>query len=152
MLQQYFDHRTGRQLREDEALENGFLRDGVVQRVRMTARDSRMPTFFDAALHRPGYRGPRSSGTLNDYLARDDRRSVYNDYENSLVNSWRTPVRTDAVEEDLEDDQNEVNATRNEREKTDKRTVAQQMQDHATRMNDIYTAVARDLEQEWRKR
>jgi hypothetical protein len=156
---QYFDSRTGRTLRQDEACDEcGILRDGVVQRIPMSARDSRMPRFIDDALHRPGFRSS-SIGTLSDGLARDAKAASYRDYNDYITQAYKKPVRADAAEQIEEDnaDDDEIPtdamsraATRNGQ--NDKRSISQRMKDHATRMNDIYASVSRDLENEWRRK
>jgi hypothetical protein len=105
MLQQYFDRRTGRQLRQDEALdEHGVLRDGVIQRVRMSARDSRMPRFAndDFQLNRPGFRTANTGTPLADMLTRDAKAEAYAAHRDYLENSWRKPSGkvADAAEEE----------------------------------------------------
>jgi hypothetical protein len=185
MLQdQYFDSRTGRRLRRDEACDaRGVLRDGCILRTPMTARDGmpQVPRFTDTdlSLNRPGFR--TAPGTpLADTLARDARHEAYCDYDTALTNAWRKPSGkfADAAGDDDEDDDvvclqcagtGEVNnracpacngegylsaedAASYSAKQNDKRSVAQQMQDHKLRMASIYDAVNRDLEQEWRKK
>jgi hypothetical protein len=189
MQAQYFS-RDGAPLSAAQALDkDGILKDGVICRTRLTMRDGArdMPRFTDAdlALCKPGFRGPNSSGTLNDYLARHDRRECYRDYNDQLTNAWRSPAKLTDAGEDLEDDGEDyencercqgtgevgrgvvcpdcggdgtISAadakthTSNERGNNDARSIQQKMHDHATRMNDIYADVSRDLEQEWRKK
>jgi hypothetical protein len=174
MLQQYFDSRTGRQLDESEAMENGILKSGCIMRTPMTARDSKMPRFTrdDYAMHRPGF---RTGGTsFNDWEGRDAKREANKAYENALVNAWRKPAKLDAAarDDEDEDDQNPegdgsgeidggaecpryggegvvpamVRATRN-----DERSIAQIARDHKAHMDAIYQDHARELSQMWRK-
>ena len=152
MLQQYFDRATGRQLTAAEALIDGILRDGVVQRVRMSARDSRMPHFTndDFRLNRPGFRSG-NDGTLDDYLMRDGVCSAYLDYENSLINAYKKPFRADAAADDGEGSLSaEDAATYRAKQDGDKRSLAQQVRDHQHAMQSVYNSYAEELSQAWK--
>jgi hypothetical protein len=140
MLQQYFDARTGRPLTEKEALKNGILRDNVVQRVRMVARDSKMPSFIGADFvnNRPGYRG-----SFSDWLG-DARREAYAAHRDYLENAWRNPTTklADATDKDAaaaDDDDN------------DKRSIAQRMADHKANMDKVYTDYAARQSGAWKE-
>jgi hypothetical protein len=125
-----------------------------VQKVRMVARDSKMPRFTndDYALHRPGFRTASSGTTFNDQLdgwfGRDAKREANKAYEDALVNAWRKPVRPDAAGDDTAMTHN---AHRNERENADKRSIGQQMRDHRRVMDEVCAAHARDLETAWKR-
>jgi hypothetical protein len=175
MQPQYFS-RDGRLLSKDEALgPGGYIRDGVICRVALRDGASRI---FDDHLHRPGFRSNNGS-SFGDYLARDDRRESYRDYEESLVNSWRKPARAAADAEVEEDDADDDEIACPQCESTgevgrgvecprcygsgsvpalvasnenDKRTVQQKMRDHKVNMDRIYQDHAAALENEWRKR
>jgi hypothetical protein len=88
MLQQYFDARTGRPLSEEEALKDGILRDGAVKKVRMVARDSKMPSFFDAALHRPGFRLNKRNCSISK-----PARNFGRQHSCRLASSWLSQCR-----------------------------------------------------------
>jgi hypothetical protein len=163
MLAQYFD-RTGRQLSREEACDaDGILKDGIIARTRLTMRDGArdVPRFTndDFQLHRPGFRSSSTCTPLSDGLARDAKAASYRDYNDYITQAYKKPVRADAAEQIEEDnaDDDEIPADVMSRAATrngqnDKRSISQRMKDHAERMNDIYAAVNRDLENEWRKR
>jgi hypothetical protein len=106
MHAQYFD-RSGRQLDEHEALEDGVLKSGVVMRTRMMARDSKMPRFTneDYALHRPGFRSNSNDTPLDFALTRDAKIDAYAAHRDYLENSWRHPAKLgDAAGDDDDTD------------------------------------------------
>jgi hypothetical protein len=140
MLQaRYFDSRTGRQLRADEALENGVLKSGCIMRTPMTARDAKMPRFTndDFANNRPGYRG-----SFSDWLG-DDRREAYAAHRDYLENAWRNPTTKLADATDEEDDAAD--------DDDDKRSIAQRMADHKTNMDRVYADYAARQSAAWKK-
>jgi hypothetical protein len=78
----------------------------------MSARDAKMPGFFDAAQHRPGYRTNNNNNNntpLDDLLVGDTAKiDAYKSYETALTSAWRTPVKlgdTEEMEEDGDDDE-----------------------------------------------
>jgi hypothetical protein len=87
---------------DDDAFEDGVLRDGARHRVAM--RDSRGPMITDGTgdpfgLHRPGWRIP-SGGSESDVLLRDSQRKLieeaHAEYLDRLINAWKGNRSTDA--------------------------------------------------------
>ena len=82
---------------DDDALDNGVLRDGARYRVPMRMRDSRAPRITDGtgdafALQRPGWR-IATGGGLDDVLLRDSQRKLieeaHAEYLDRLTNAWK---------------------------------------------------------------
>jgi hypothetical protein len=82
---------------DDDAFENGVMRDGARHRVPMQMRDSRAPMITDGtgdplALHRPGWR-IASGGDDRDVRLRDSQRKSIEDahyeYLDRLTNAWK---------------------------------------------------------------
>jgi hypothetical protein len=107
---QYFTP-DGRQLSERDALdERGNLKDGIIARTRMTARDSDSRSRLcdgygnddPLALLRPGFRQLRSDDQLGDHhhLLRDGKRDAYREYQDRMSNAWRTPAKHAVVDQD----------------------------------------------------
>jgi hypothetical protein len=89
---------------DDEAFENGLLRDGARHHVRMHMRDGRAPMITDGTsdpfgLHRPGWRIP-SGGSESDVAFRDSQRKLVEEaraeYLDRLTNAWKGNRSTDA--------------------------------------------------------
>jgi hypothetical protein len=86
---------------DDDAFENGVLRDGARYRVHM--RDSQAPMITDGTddplgLHRPGWRIPTGGGE-RDVLLRDSQRKLIEEaraqYLDNLTNAWKGSRSTD---------------------------------------------------------
>ena len=82
---------------DDEAFENGVLRDGARHHVRMHMRDSQAPLITDGTgdpfgLHRPGWRIATGGGE-RDTLLRDSQRKLieeaHAEYLDRLTNAWK---------------------------------------------------------------
>jgi hypothetical protein len=147
MLQaRYFD-RHGRELRRDEALDDGVLKDGVTMRTPMQARDGFSDDPF--ALNKPGFRTASTGTPLADMLARDAKRDAYLDYENYITSAYR-PARADAAEQSTEEDDDEVACP--QCAGNDQRTVAQRMADHEANMNKVYADYAARQSGAWKER
>jgi hypothetical protein len=82
---------------DDDAFENGVLRDGARHRVGLHMRDSGAPMITDGTddplgLHRPGWRIP-SGGSERDVLIRDSQRKLIEQaraqYLDDLTNAWK---------------------------------------------------------------
>ena len=82
---------------DDEAFENGVLRDGARHHVRMHMRDSQAPLITDGTgdpfgLHRPGWR-IATGGSERDLLIRDGQRKLieeaHAEYLDRLTNAWK---------------------------------------------------------------
>ena len=82
---------------EDDAFENGILRDGARHHVRMHMRDCQSPTITDGTsdplgLHRPGWR-IASGGDERDARLRDNQRKLieeaHAEYLDRLTNAWK---------------------------------------------------------------
>jgi hypothetical protein len=82
---------------DDEAFENGVLRDGARHHVRMHMRDSRAPMITDGTddplgLHRPGWR-IAIGGSERDARLRDSQRNAieeaHAEYLDRLTNAWK---------------------------------------------------------------
>ena len=82
---------------DDDALDNGVLRDGARHRVPMRMPDSRAPMITDGtgdafALQRPGWR-IATGGGLDDVLLRDSQRKLieeaHAEYLDRLTNAWK---------------------------------------------------------------
>jgi hypothetical protein len=82
---------------DDEAFENGVLRDGARHHVRMHMRDGQSPMITDGTdeplvLHRPGWR-IASGGSEHDVALRDSQRRLIEDaraeYLDHLSNAWK---------------------------------------------------------------
>jgi hypothetical protein len=89
---------------EDNAFENGVLRDRARYRVPMHARDSRLPMIPDGTgdalgLHRPGWR-MATGGNERDARVRDSQRKAIEDahaeYLDRLTNAWKGTRSADA--------------------------------------------------------
>ena len=89
---------------DDEAFENGVLRDGARHHVRMHMRDSQAPLITDGTgdplgLHRPGWR-IASGGSESNVALRDSQRKLieeaHAEYLDRLTNAWKGDRRTDA--------------------------------------------------------
>jgi hypothetical protein len=89
---------------DDDAFENGVLRDRARHRVPMHMRDSRAPMITDGsgdplASHRPGWR-IASGGSEHDVLLRDSRRKLveeaHAEYLDHLTNAWKGNPPTDS--------------------------------------------------------
>jgi hypothetical protein len=98
-------YRYGKRISDDEAVDSrGALLNGVSFRVPMFLRDgrpnpsltplqrdvaSRRAPITDAVgstnFSRPGYR------VMNDAAVRDARETAYQQYQDELVNAWKTP-------------------------------------------------------------
>jgi hypothetical protein len=98
--------------RRDAHDDRGILRDGVVARTRMTARDSASRFHITdgngdggVALCRPGFRQLRSDDQLGDQLTRDSKREAYRDYQDRMSNAWRTPGKHADNAEENDDDE-----------------------------------------------
>jgi hypothetical protein len=88
---------------DDDAFENGVLRDGARHRVPMQMRDSIAPMITDGTsdplgLHRPGWRIP-SGGSERDVAIRDSQRKLveeaHAEYLDRLTNAWKGNWSTD---------------------------------------------------------
>ena len=82
---------------DDEAFENGVLRDGARHRVGLHMRDGRAPLITDGTgdplgLHRPGWR-IATGGAEGDTRLRDSQRQAIEDahaeYLDRLTNAWK---------------------------------------------------------------
>lgn len=82
---------------DDEAFENGVMRDSARHRVPMHMRDSRAPMITDGTgdplgLHRPGWR-IASGGDERDARLRDSQRKAMEDaraeYLDRISNAWK---------------------------------------------------------------
>jgi hypothetical protein len=82
---------------DDDAFENGVLRDRARHRVPMHMRDSEAPIITDGTeeplgLHRPGFRIP-SGGSGHDVHLRDSARKqieeAHAEYLDCLANAWK---------------------------------------------------------------
>ena len=82
---------------DDDAFENGVMRDGARHRVPMHMRDSQSPMITDGTgdplgLHRPGWRIP-TGGSERDVRLRDSQRKLieeaYAEYSDRLTNAWK---------------------------------------------------------------
>ena len=82
---------------DDEAFENGVLRDGARHRVGLHMRDSLAPMITDGtddpfALQRPGWR-VATGGSERDVLIRDSQRKLveeaHAEYLDRLTNAWK---------------------------------------------------------------
>ena len=82
---------------DDDAFENGVMRDGARHRVPMHMRDSQSPMITDGTgdplgLHRPGWR-IASGGSERDVRLRDSQRKLieeaYAEYSDRLTNAWK---------------------------------------------------------------
>ncbi len=82
---------------DDDAFENGVLRDRRRYRVPMHARDSQAPMITDGTgnpfgLHRPGWRIP-SGGSEGDTRLRDSQRKLIEEAQSEylvcLTNAWK---------------------------------------------------------------
>ncbi len=82
---------------DDDAFENGLLRDGASYRVPMHMRDRQSPMITDGtgdafALQRPGWRIVTGGG-LDDVLLRDSQHKLIEEaqaeYLDHLTNAWK---------------------------------------------------------------
>ena len=82
---------------DDDAFENGVLRDRARYHVPMQMRDSQAPLITDGTgdplgLHRPGWR-IASGGDERDVLLRDSQRKLaeeaHAEYLDRLTNAWK---------------------------------------------------------------
>ncbi len=82
---------------DDDAFENGVLRDRARHRVPLQMRDGKTPMITDGtedplALHRPGWR-IASGGSERDVRIRDSQRRLIEEaraeYVDFLTNAWR---------------------------------------------------------------
>ena len=82
---------------DDEAFENGVLRDGARHHVPIQMRDSLAPMITDGTddplgLHRPGWR-IASGGGERDARLRDSQRKLieeaHAEYLDRLTNAWK---------------------------------------------------------------
>jgi hypothetical protein len=88
---------------DDDAFENGVLRDGARHRVPLQMRDGRAPMITDGTsdplgLHRPGWRIP-SGGSESDVALRDSQRKLIEEaraeYLDRITNAWKGNRSTD---------------------------------------------------------
>jgi hypothetical protein len=88
---------------DDEAFENGVLRDGARHHVPIQMRDSLAPMITDGTddpfvLHRPGWR-IASGGSERDARLRDSQRKVIDEaraeYLDQVTNAWKGDRSTD---------------------------------------------------------
>ena len=89
---------------DDDAFENGVMRDGARHRVPMHMRDGKSPMITDGTgdplgLHRPGWR-IATGGSERDARLRDSQRKLieeaYAEYLDHLTNAWKGNQSTDA--------------------------------------------------------
>ena len=82
---------------EDDAFENGVMRDGARHRVPLQMRDGQAPMITDGsgdplASHRPGWR-IASGGSERHVRLRDDQRrqieEAHAEYVDHLTNAWK---------------------------------------------------------------
>jgi hypothetical protein len=82
---------------DDDAFENGVLRDGARHRVGLHMRDGQSPMITDGTgdplgLHRPGWR-IASGGGERDARLRDSQRKLieeaHDEYLDDLTNAWK---------------------------------------------------------------
>ena len=82
---------------DDDAFENGVLRDGARHRVPLQMCDGRAPMITDGTddplgLHRPGWRIP-SGSSESDVALRDSQRRLIEEaraqYLDDLTNAWK---------------------------------------------------------------
>jgi hypothetical protein len=162
---EYYD-RQGRALSRELALDrNGIIRDGVISRIRMTARDGAAHGFKDASFtdahqfwdinrdsllvtdahalggtegNRPGFRvldAPVNRQAIND---------AYRAYEDDLVNAYKNPGPRGRSNPETD--------TRTEsRAREPSLSLDQLRADHARNMEPIYAQYAQDLQNAWRK-
>jgi hypothetical protein len=85
---------------DDDAFENGVLRDRARYRIPMHMRDGQSRMITDGTddpfgLHRPGWRIPTGGGE-RDALLRDSQRKTIEDahaeYLDRLTNAWKGGV------------------------------------------------------------
>jgi hypothetical protein len=160
----YFDNRTGRELSSYEAFSNGVMRDGVIMRTRMMARDARTRftdarSYWDAERdnllvtdarriggvegNRPGFR------VLDNDFGRAAKEAAYRDHERYLNGAYKNAeTLTDAGEggEVGPGDENDSAEAR----RANSRSIERIAQDHRRNMQRIYDAHARELENAWR--
>jgi hypothetical protein len=82
---------------DDEAFENGVLRDGARHHVRMHMRDSQAPLITDGTgdpfgLHRPGWRIATGGGERDTRLRDSQRKLIeeaHAEYLDRLTNAWK---------------------------------------------------------------
>jgi hypothetical protein len=83
---------------DDDAFENGVLRDRARHRVPMHMRDGQSPMITDGTddpfwLHRPGWR-IATGGSERDLQLRDGQRKLiedaYAEYLDHLTNAWKS--------------------------------------------------------------
>jgi hypothetical protein len=88
---------------DDDAFENGVLRDRARYRVPMYLRDGESPMITDGTddpfvLHRPGWR-IASGGSERDARLRDSQRKLieeaHAEYLDRLTNAWKGNQSTD---------------------------------------------------------
>jgi hypothetical protein len=88
---------------DDDAFENGVMRDGARHRVPMQMRDSGTPMITDGSgstlgLQRPGWR-IAAGGNEHDALLRDSQRKLiekaHAEYLDHLTNAWKGNPPTD---------------------------------------------------------
>jgi hypothetical protein len=88
---------------DDDAFENGVLRDRARYHVPMQIRDSQAPLITDGTgdslgLHRPGWRIATGGGE-RDVVFRDRQRKLieeaHAEYLDSLCNAWKSNRSTD---------------------------------------------------------
>ena len=85
---------------DDDAFENGVLRDGARHRVGLHMRDSQAPMITDGTddtfgLHRPGWR-IASGGSERDARLRDSQRKAIEEAHSlNLTNAWKGNRSTD---------------------------------------------------------
>jgi hypothetical protein len=95
---------------DDEAFENGVLRDGARRRVPLQMLDSRAPLVTDGTsdplgLHRPGWR-IASGGSESDVVLRDSQRRLCRGSTRGVLRSAHQrvegqPVKRTAARADL---------------------------------------------------
>jgi hypothetical protein len=82
---------------DDDAFENGVLRDGARHRVGLHMRDGRAPMITDGTddplgLHRPGWR-IAIGGSERDARLRESQRNAieeaHAEYLDALANAWK---------------------------------------------------------------
>ena len=82
---------------DDEAFENGVLRDGARHHVPIQMRDSLAPMITDGtddpfALHRPGWRIATGGGERDTRLRDSQRKLIeeaHAEYLDRLTNAWK---------------------------------------------------------------
>jgi hypothetical protein len=166
----FYRYRDGAEIDEDEAFENGILKDGIVASIPKMMRDSLTPLQRSVApnadcrvanaLGDPAGRRPGFAIAMRDQAAQDAKAMAYAAYDRERENAWRSPRQNSGLI--FPEDQRGYTISRDgplvgdngPRPRIECRYVAvnakDAIRDHSRVMQPVYAAYDHELAQKWR--